>query len=307
MKFKSPKSITEISEFLEKPFIGNSSIKVSGINEINRSSHGDIIFVGHQKYFKSAIKSKASVIITSHSTIKLPKDKAAIVSPDPFLEFNKLIDYELKHNSIRKKLICGSNSFIHPSVVTGDNVQVGNDCIINANVVIYDNVRIGNQTIINANSVIGSPAFYYQKNKLKYHAMTTCGQVIIGDQVDIGASCTIDSGVTHQTIIGNGTKIDNQVHIGHDCIIGENCLFAAQVGIAGCNTIGNNVTLWGQVGIPSNLKIGEGAILLGQSAPAKDVPPGKVYFGSPAELSIQKFKQLSALKKLPEVIKKLKL
>ena len=305
MKFNSPKSIHEIAESLEKSFIGNSNIKVSGINEINQCMEGDIIFVGHQKYLNQAIKSKAAVIITNNSKIKLPKNKAAIISSEPFLDFNKLIEYEINNNSINQTLVCGSNSFIHPSVVTGNNVRIGNDCTINANVVIYDNVKIGNQTIINANSVIGSPAFYYQKQELKYYAMKTCGQVIIGDQVEIGASCTVDAGVTNQTIIGNGTKIDNQVHIGHDTVIGENCLFAAQVGIAGCNTIGDNVTLWGQVGIPSNLKIGEGAILLGQSAPTKDIPPGKVYFGSPAEPSIQKIKQLSALKKLPEIIKNL--
>tara|TARA_B100001287_G_scaffold66070_1_gene53954 strand:- start:9900 stop:10823 length:924 start_codon:yes stop_codon:yes gene_type:complete len=307
MKFKDEKSIEQLAKFLNKPFIGNIEIKAFGINEINRCAVGDIIFVGHPKYFKKAMESAASVIITKELDIKLPNNKAAIISENPFKDFNKLINQEIKNNRPSKKLVCGSSSFIHPSVITGNNVKIGNDCVIHPNVVIYDNVEIGNQTTINANSVIGSPAFYYQKDKEQYNALTTCGEVIIGNNVEIGASCTIDAGVTHQTIIGNGTKIDNQVHIGHDTVVGENCLFAAQVGIAGCNTIGDNVILWGQVGIPSNIKIGKGAILLGQSAPSKDVLAGKVYLGSPAELSREKFKQLSALKQLPKLIKKLNL
>tara|TARA_Y100000385_G_scaffold291427_1_gene369362 strand:- start:3193 stop:4125 length:933 start_codon:yes stop_codon:yes gene_type:complete len=305
MKFENKKSITQLAKFLNNPFIGNTEIIAFGINEINRCSEGDIIFVGHPKYLRKAVESAASVIITNDPNIELPNHKAAIISENPFKDFNKLINHEIKNKTTSKKLICGSNSFVHPSVVAGNNVKIGNDCIIHPNVVIYDNVQIGNQTTINANSVVGSPAFYYQKGDEKYSALTTCGEVIIGNNVEIGASCTIDAGVTHQTIIGNGTKMDNQVHIGHDTVIGENCLFAAQVGIAGCNTIEDNVILWGQVGVPSNIKIGKGAILLGQSAPSKDVLPGKVYLGSPAELSRQKFKQLSALKQLPELMKKL--
>lgn len=307
MKFQTEKSIKEIADFLKRPFIGDASLKIKGINEINRCENGDIIFVGHEKYFKKAINSSAKVIIIDNPNTKLLGGKGAIISPNPFEDFNKLIVYEKQNFSKSKKLVYGQNTFIHPSVVTGDNIEIGDNCYIHANVVLYDNIKIGNNTRINANSVVGSPAFYFQKQNQKYTSMETCGEVIIGNDIEIGASCTIDAGVTNQTIIGNGTKIDNHVHIGHDCIIGENCLFAAQVGIAGCNTIEDNVVLWGQVGIPSNLTIGKGAVLLGQSGPAKDVPAGKIYFGSPAELSIKKFKQLAALKNLPQIIKNLKL
>ena len=135
--------------------------------------------------------------------------------------------------------------------------------------------------------------------------MHSCGQVIIEDDVEIGALTTIDKGVTHITKIGKGTKIDNQVHIGHDTVIGENCLFAANVGIAGCVTIKNNVTLWGQVGVVSDVTIGENATLLGKSGVQNDLEPNKTYFGSPAIEARKKWRELITIKQLPDLIKEL--
>ena len=134
--------------------------------------------------------------------------------------------------------------------------------------------------------------------------MHTCGHVQISANVEIGALCTIDAGVTGVTTIGKGTKIDNQVHIGHDTKIGENCLLAAGVGIAGCVIIKNNVILWGQVGCASNLVIGEGAIVLAQSGISKNIEGGKTYFGSPCGEVKEKFKELAALRQLPKFINK---
>ena len=135
--------------------------------------------------------------------------------------------------------------------------------------------------------------------------MHTCGRVIIEDHVEIGALASIDRGVTGDTIIGSGSKLDNQVHIGHDTTIGRNCLFAAQVGIAGCVTIEDNVTLWGQVGVPSDIVIGKGAVVLGQSGISKNLDPEKTYFGSPASEARIRFRELAAIKKLPHIIENL--
>jgi UDP-3-O-[3-hydroxymyristoyl] glucosamine N-acyltransferase len=124
--------------------------------------------------------------------------------------------------------------------------------------------------------------------------------------VEIGALCSIDKGVTGATEIGDGSKLDNQVHVGHDTVIGKNCLFAAQVGIAGCVVVEDNVTLWGQVGVPSDRRLKKGSIALGQSGILADMEEGKTYFGSPAEESKLKWRELAALKKLPELLSKLK-
>jgi UDP-3-O-[3-hydroxymyristoyl] glucosamine N-acyltransferase len=172
-------------------------------------------------------------------------------------------------------------------------------------VVIADNTIIGDEVIVQANSVIGSTAFYYKKKPSGFDRMHTCGRVILENRVEIGALCTIDAGVTGDTTIGEGTKIDNQVHVGHDTVIGKNCLFAAQVGIAGCVRIGNNVTLWGQVGLASDMSIGDNAVLLGQSGASKDLEGGKTYFGSPVDDARVKFREMAALKKLPSIIETL--
>ncbi|HRO71027.1 MAG TPA: UDP-3-O-(3-hydroxymyristoyl)glucosamine N-acyltransferase, partial [Chitinophagaceae bacterium] len=149
--------------------------------------------------------------------------------------------------------------------------------------------------------------FYYNKKTnldIHYKKMLSCGRVVIGNAVEIGAGCTIDRGVTGDTVIGAGTKIDNLVHIGHDTVIGRNCLFAAQVGIAGATTIEDNVILWGQVGVSKTLTIGEGAVLNAQSGVKDSLPGGKAYFGSPAQDVREKMRELVWIKRIPQLWEK---
>ena len=303
MKFKKPISIEEISSFLKLPFFGDGSTLIYGLNEINRCTKGDVIFVNHHKYLKKAESSNATAIITTKHD--KPSKKVTLVSENPFDDFNRLIK-KFKSSS-NKKLSYGENTFIHPSVVIGNNVIIGNNCVIHPNVVLYDNITIGDNSIIHANSVIGANAFYFNKKENTYSPLITCGEVIIGDFVEIGANNTIDAGVTDKTKIGNGTKTDNLVHIGHDTIIGKNCLIAAQVGIAGCNIIEDNVTLWGQVGTPSNITIGEGAVILGKSGPFQNVEANETIFGVPGINAKQRFREILNQRKLTQIIKKLDL
>ena len=303
MKFLEPISVSRISSLLDIPFFGDGEKLVYGLNEINRCEEGDIIFVNHPKYQARAELSKATAIITKIRNLE--SKKIQLISNRPFLDFNLLIKKVKPSSTI--KLKCGENTFIHPSVVIGNNVKIGSNCKIHPNVVFYDNVNVGDNCVIHSNSVIGSNAFYFNKENNQYTALTTCGSVRIGNHVEIGANNTIDSGVTNETVIGDGTKIDNLVHIGHDTKIGKNCLIAAQVGIAGCNVIGDNVTLWGQVGIPSNLKIGKGATILGKSGPISDVKENDIIFGVPGVNSKQRFRELIIQRKLPDILKKLNL
>ncbi len=303
MKFLEPISVSTISSLLNIPFYGDGQKIIYGLNEINRCQHGDIVFVNNSKYQAKAELSNATAIITNKRNLN--SKKVQLISEHPFNDFNLMIK-KFKHQS-NDKLKYGKNTFIHPSVVFGKNVKIGNNCIIHPNVVFYDNIRVGNNCIIHANSVIGSNAFYFNKEVDKHIPLITCGAVKIGNDVEIGASNTIDSGVTHETIIGDGTKTDNLVHIGHDTQIGKNCLIAAQVGIAGCNVIEDNVTLWGQVGIPSNLNIGKGAVILGKSGPISDVNENEIIFGVPGINSKQRFRELIMQRKLPEILKKLNL
>ena len=163
---------------------------------------------------------------------------------------------------------------------------------------IYDHSVIGNQVTIHANTVLGADAFYYKNRPEGFDKLISGGRVILKDNVDIGASCTIDKGVTGDTTIGEGTKIDNQVQIGHDTIVGKKCLIASQTGIAGCVVIEDEVTIWGQVGTNSGISIGKGAVILGQTGVTKSVAGGKTYFGTPIAESREKLKELAGLRQI---------
>ena len=167
--------------------------------------------------------------------------------------------------------------------------------------------RIGNDVVIQAGTVIGSDAFYYNSKKDRevwYKKMLSCGRVVIEDNVEIGAGCTIDRGVSGDTIIGKGSILDNMIHIGHDTVLGRNCLLAAQVGIAGAVEIGNGVILWGQVGISKTLSIGDNAVVLAQSGVGGTIEAGKIFFGTPAEDASLKKRELVWIKRIPELWKK---
>jgi UDP-3-O-[3-hydroxymyristoyl] glucosamine N-acyltransferase len=162
--------------------------------------------------------------------------------------------------------------------------------------------------IIQANTVIGADAFYFKRRKeraVQYDKLESCGRVIIEDDVEIGAGCTIDKGVSGDTIVGQGTKLDNHVHIGHGAVIGKNCLFAAQVGIGGKAIIEDEVILWGQVGVSKDLVIGKGAVVYAQSGVADTIPGGKIYFGSPVQDAKEKMRELNWVKRIPEMWEKL--
>ena len=186
----------------------------------------------------------------------------------------------------------------------GNNVIIGDNCLIHANVAIYDNCIIGNNVTIHAGSVLGADAFYYKNRKEGFDKLLSGGTVIIEDFVDIGALCTIDRGVTGNTTLKEGTKIDNQVQIGHDTVIGKKCLIASQTGIAGCVIIEDEVTIWGQVGANSGITIGKGAIILGQTGVTKSLEGNKTYFGTPAEESRKKLKEMVEIKQLIKKQKK---
>ncbi|MFH1321568.1 MAG: UDP-3-O-(3-hydroxymyristoyl)glucosamine N-acyltransferase [Bacteroidota bacterium] len=309
MKLTPPQKLKDIAKLINAEFEGDTDHLVSGINEIHKVEKGDLVFVDNEKYYDKALHSSATVILIDKKVI-CPDGKALLISDDPFRDFNILTrhfnSFEKANSAISDTAVIGKGTIIQPNVFIGNNVKIGKNCIIHTNVSIYDLTVIGNNVIIHANTVIGSDAFYYKKRPGKYDKLHSCGKVLIEDNVEIGACCTIDRGVTGETLIGAGSKLDNQVHIGHDTIIGKNCLFAAQVGISGAVVIEDDVTLWGQAGVPSNITIGKGAVVLAQSGITKSLQGNKVYFGSPAGENMKKLRELAMIRKIPEIIEKLR-
>lgn len=310
MKLNPPQTLAGIAAIIGCEFDGDADFPVTGINEIHKVQSGDLVFVDHPKYYEKALKCAATIVLINQK-VERPDGKALIFSDDPCRDYNKLTrhfsPWQMPVGNTGHDVVIGEDCQIHPTVVISEHVTIGKRCIIHPGVVIYDHVHMGDDCIVHANTVIGSDAFYYKARPEGREKMHTCGSVEIGDRVEIGAACTIDRGVSGDTRIGEGTKIDNQVHVGHDTVVGKNCLFAAQVGIAGCVVIEDDVILWGQVGIPSDIHIGKGAVVMGQAGVSKDLEGGKAYFGSPAEESRQKFRELAMIRKLPEIIEKLSL
>ena len=301
MKFKSVQTLQKIANLIDATFVGESDFKISGINEIHVVEAGDIVFVDHPKYYEKALNSKATTILINKE-VDCPEGKSLLISDNPFRDFNKITKhfspFISSKVSIADTAIVGEGTIIQPNVFIGNNVSIGKNCLIHPNVTIYDNAIIGDAVIIHANTVLGADAFYYKNRPEGFDQLLSVGRVVVKDNVHIGASCTIDKGVTGDTTIGKGTKIDNQVHVGHDTKIGKKCLIASQTGIAGCVIIEDEVTLWGQVGTNSGITIGKGAVILGQTGVTKSVPGGKTYFGTPISESRLKLKELAYLKRL---------
>lgn len=301
--------MSEIAAIINCEFVGDASFPVEGMNEIHVVTPGDIVFVDHPKYYDKALQSAATIVLINKQ-VDCPEGKALLISDDPFRDFNKLTNhfrpFQASNAAIAPSAKIGEGTVIQPNCFVGNQVTIGKNCIIHANVTIYDNCVIGDNVIIQSGTILGADAFYYKKRPEGFDQLLSGGRVVIEDNVGIGALCTIDKGVTGDTTIGAGTKIDNQVHVGHDTIIGKKCLIAAQTGIAGCVVIEDEVTLWGQVGTTSGITIGSKAVVMGQTGVTKSIDGGKTYFGTPIEESREKLKQLANIKRIPEILNKLK-
>ena len=309
MKFQKPQTLKQIANLLNCEYVGDENFQILGMNEIHVVEAGDIVFVDHPKYYDKALQSAATIILINKN-VDCPDGKALLISDDPFRDFNKLTKYfkPFQHSdaSISKSALIGENTIIQPNCFIGNHVVIGNNCLIHSNVSIYDYTIIGDNVIIHAGTILGADAFYYKKRAEGFDQLISGGRVVIENNVGIGALCTIDKGVTGDTTIGEGTKIDNQVHVGHDTKIGKKCLIASQTGIAGCVIIEDEVTLWGQVGTTSGITIGSKAVIMGQTGVTKSVEGGKSYFGTPIQESRETLKQMANIKKIPEILQKLK-
>ncbi len=307
MKFPTVHSLKQIAELIDCKYVGKDDFPIQGINEIHVVEPGDIVFVDHPKYYDKALNSKATVVLINKE-VDCPVGKALLISEDPFNDFNKLTNhfkpFQATNSPISDSARIGNNTLIQPNCFIGNNVIIGDNCIIHSNVSIYDDTIIGNNVEIHAGTVLGASAFYYKNRPEGFDQLRSGGRVVIQDNVDIGALCTIDKGVTGDTTIGEGSKLDNQIQIGHDTVIGNKCLIASQTGIAGCVVVQDNVTIWGQVGVKSGITIAKGTELFAQSGLGHSTNENKKYFGSPAIEAREKFKEMAYLKKLPELFKK---
>lgn len=309
MKFPQEHSLQQIATILNCEFVGPADFPVTGMNEIHVVTPGDIVFVDHPKYYDKALNSAATVVLINKK-VEAPEGKSLLISEDPFSDFNKLTRYfkpfEKAFKSIADSAKIGEGTIIQPNAFVGNNVVIGKNCLIHANVSIYDNTVIGDNVTIHSGSVLGGDAFYYKNRPESFDKLLSGGRVVIEDNVDIGANCTIDKGVTGDTTIKEGTKLDNLIQVGHDTIIGKKCLIASQVGIAGAVVIEDEVTIWGQAGFRSGIIVKKGGVIMGKAGITKSTNENTVYTGNPAMEARAKLKELALLRQLPKLLQKLK-
>lgn len=326
-------SLGQISKIVDGILEGDESSIITDLAEIQHAKEGQLTFLGNPKYRKYLSITKATAIL-------VPKDfggsyKNLIRVENPNLAFSLMISRFRpspplpapgihKTACIAKSAKLGKNTYIGPNVVIEDKAviennvsifansyigaetQIKSETVIHPNVTIYHNCQIGTDVLIHSGVVVGSDGFGFVRTEKSIKKIPQAGRVVIGDDVEIGANCSIDRGTLGDTVISKGTKLDSLVQIAHNVKIGEYCFIAAQSGIAGSSTIEDGVTIAGQVGVAGHLKIGAGAIIAAQSGVAKDVPPGTIAFGYPAQEQKKARREIASLRSIPDIKAKLK-
>ncbi|MDX2248453.1 MAG: UDP-3-O-(3-hydroxymyristoyl)glucosamine N-acyltransferase [Bacteroidia bacterium] len=322
MKLREPITLQKAAQLLECAFKGPAEHLITGINEIHRVVTGDLTFVDIEKYYNKALNSAATTVIIN-KPIEPPQGKGLLISEDPFRDYNRLTEYFQPQKpldtagvpllgegvKVGRNVVFGENvrvgdfSEIGHNCVIGSDVTVGAHCRIHANVTIYDHCQLGDHVCINSGTVIGGEAFYFKARPYGRDKMLSKGRVIIGNHVDIGSNCTLDRGVSADTVIGDWTKLDNLIQVGHDTEIGKRCIIASQVGIAGVVNIEDDVILWGQAGVSKDLTIGKGAEILGKTGVMSSLEGGKKYLGMFAIEARQMFREIAVMRKLPSLLR----
>ena len=309
MKFPQPLTLSQVAEMTGARMIGDPGFIVSGINEIHMVQAGDLTFVDHPKYYNKALNSEATTILINKE-VECPSGKALLIHEKPFDAYVSLVTrfrpFEKAQVLISPSALIGESTVIQPGAFIGNHVTIGRNCIIHANVSIYDHTEIGNNVIIHSGAVLGADAYYFQRRPEGWKKLESCGKVVIEDNVEIGAATTIDKGVSGNTVISSGSKLDNHVQIGHDTFVGCNCLIGAHCAIAGVTRIEDDVILWARVSVNKDLVIGKKAVVLAMSGVDKSLEGGKTYWGVPADDPRKKWKEIAAVKMLPDLLRKLR-
>jgi len=323
-------SAAEIARQLQGEVVGDPTTTLNNFAPADRAQAGDLTFAENESYFTRAEQSAASaVIVDGNSTsaskvlIRVPNARVAFAKalalffPEPVLPpgvhatavVSPTAQVDLTahigpHCVIGERAKIGARVALHGGDFVGADCRLGDDVVLFPNATLYPRTELGQRVRVHAGSVIGSDGFGYVLDGGTHRKVPQIGNVTIGDDVEIGANVTIDRGALGPTVIGKGTKIDNLVQIAHNVQIGEHCLLISQVGIAGSSKLGNYVVLAGQVGIAGHLKIGNQVTLAAQSGVMHNIPDGETWFGYPAQPNKDAKRQMVALRRLPELLKR---
>ncbi|MFQ5816674.1 MAG: UDP-3-O-(3-hydroxymyristoyl)glucosamine N-acyltransferase [Terriglobia bacterium] len=326
-------SVAEIAAYVGGEVMGNPQTPITGFASLERAGPGDVVYVEAEKHLARALASAASALLVGRDVppearrggkvlIRVANPKLAFaralewLEPEPRLPAGihptALVDTTAKLDAnvavgpyvvIAADVRVGAGCQLGAGCYLGRGVVLGPECVLFSRVTLYRNVTLGARVRIHAGTVVGSDGFGYVFAEGRYHKFPQRGRVEIGDDVEIGANCTIDRGALDATLIGRGAKLDNLVHIAHNVTLGEHCVLAAQTGVSGSATLGNNVTAGGQVGVADHVRIDEGAVLGAQAGipTGKRIPRGQTVWGTPARPLAEFKKAYAYFARLPEL------
>jgi UDP-3-O-[3-hydroxymyristoyl] glucosamine N-acyltransferase len=325
-------TLKELAHLVDGVCQGPEELKIRGLAAIHQAGPDEITFVTRAKFAKQIAASRAGAFIVSPDLVDVPRP--LIITPNPYLAYAKIASIfappSRRWPGVSNQAYLGANCrlgqdvsiapfvwvgdnvslgdkvTLAPGVVLGHGVTIGADTRLSANVTINDNCSLGNRVIIHNGTVVGADGFGFAPDGDSFFKIPQLGTVVIEDDVEIGANCTIDRGALGETRICRGVKIDNLVMVAHNVVIGENSILVAQVGISGSTQIGRNVVLAGQVGIVGHIDIGDGVRIGAQSGVPNSIPAGLVVMGSPALPHNDYLRMKAVQKKLPEVYDRLK-
>ncbi len=320
----------EIAKHLEGEVVGDATAMLTGFAHATSAKPGDLTFAENEDYFTHAEQSAATAIITDGRfksarkiLIRVPNARIAFakamalffpekkftagIHPTAVIAASAKVDASAHigpHCVVGERVRIGARAVLQACNSVGDDSKLGDDVNLFPNVTVYPDTEIGKRVRIHAGTVIGSDGFGYVQDGGVHRKVPQIGNVIIGDDVEIGANVTIDRGALGPTVIGQGTKIDNLVQIAHNVEIGEGSLIISQVGISGSCKFGKYVILAGQAGFAGHLKIGDRVTVSAQSGVMTDIPAGEKWLGTPAQPDKQAKRQMIAIQRLPDLLKR---
>jgi UDP-3-O-[3-hydroxymyristoyl] glucosamine N-acyltransferase len=330
---KMPFTAAEIAKHLEGEILGDAQTPLKSFAHADRAQPGDLTFAETDEFFARADQSAASGIIFSGSSasssgkvlIRVPNARIAFaralslffpetpvpagIHPSATIAKSARVEpgvYLGPNSVIGERSVVGADAVVHAGAVVGDDCKLGAGVVLFPNVTIYSQTELGQRVRVHAGTVIGADGFGYVLDGGIHRKVPQTGNVLVGDDVEIGSNVTIDRGALGPTVIGKGTKIDNLVQIGHNVQIGEHCLVVSQVGVAGSSKLGNYVVLAGQVGVSGHLNIGNKVTVAAQSGVMNDIPDGQTWLGAPAQPDKQAKRQMIAIQHLPELLRRVR-
>ena len=330
--------LIELAELIGGRVVGNPDLEISGAASVDRAVEGEISFAMDRQRFERFLQGQGCAALISDELFdrSIPLNGKSVICCDapeasfarivacfrPAIDRNRIgisLSANVSPNAtiaddvdiypgacVGDGVFVGSGTTIHSNVVIMENVRIGKDVQIFPGAVLYENTIVGDRCIIHAGAVLGAFGFGYRSNAGQHRLSPQLGNVVLEDDVEVGANTTIDRGTYESTVIGRGSKLDNLVMIGHNCVIGQHNLLCSQVGIAGSSSTGDFVVMGGQVGVGDHLAIGDGVMLCAQSGVMHDLDGNQTYAGAPAVPARISMQQYALIGRLPELRNRLK-